>query len=190
MKIKIPVLFVLLFLLIISPVMSATYTAGEKNSLINISSCEGDITIKTEPSDNIMFFDCEKTSYIGVWKCDCSETKNIFFNSTVVSKKEYYIRVQYYLEYKNYAIDDNRTTPTKNEIFNDEYSRIKRFDNITILPKEKKKFQWNINTEQKNVMLVVIVGFILIIGVVLNIIKRKQKKNSDDDNDDLNYIYE
>ena len=172
---------IIILLLSISLSSAENYTARNTHLLYNITTCDGPVTIKTEPDNNIIFKECYHNN--GLWECSCEDTFTIRFNTTT-NNEEYNVKVQYYLEFFNYAIDDNNSIPTKEEIQSDNNKRIKRFNNVSVYTPSEEQQPFTISTNTKNLILSVIILLIILFAVFFKLFIKKFK-TSDDENDDV-----
>lgn len=181
------VLLSILFLMVFLPIVSAeNYTEGETNLLYNITECDGPVTIKAEPNEDIQFYNCEEKNES--WKCDCEDKFKVFFNSTD-DKNNYNIKIKYYVEFLNYVKNDT-DMPSRKEIMLENNKRIKTFDNVTVVSNSNDFVDIELRNNMKNTIMAIILSFIILVGVIYKIVKSKYLSDNEDNDDVFNEFFD
>lgn len=130
-------IIIMIFLILIAPHTSAiSFNSNNQSIMERVNQCEGPVNVKTIPYNEHRFEDfiVERCIRNGtyLWECQCNQEFVLEFLPPEDYEGVLNIVFQYYTDYKSVdQPDNNSSTPSINEVFNENNKVVKRYDNVT-----------------------------------------------------------
>lgn len=164
------IILVLLLLIVPGSVMAIQGIAGQPLTYFTAPACYGSLSalVVNYTSTPYQLINCTQNDS-NHWECPCRSTFDIITETNTTS--HFNIRVQYYVGNLKTIPDENRTTPSADELYNENQKRVVNINDIILLPYVYTEVIDNTDkTDIGDFILFIFLSFLFIIFIIIIII--------------------